>query len=105
MILVRPLQRLLAIGRQAARVLRRHLATATQPAGAALVAGALADATRGRSALIAEHALLRQQRIILRRSAKRPRCTPTDRALLVLRQRGALGLRRCAYSWRISQLA
>jgi transposase InsO family protein len=31
MILVRPLQRLLAIGRQAARALRRHLATATQP--------------------------------------------------------------------------
>ena len=83
MIPARPLQRLLAIGRRATRAIRRHLATATRPAGAALVAGALADATRGRSALIAENTLLRQQLIILRRGAKRPRCTPADRALLV----------------------
>ena len=39
---------------------------------------------RSRPALVAENALLRQQLLILRRSVKRPRCTPTDRALLVL---------------------
>lgn len=84
MILTRLLQRLLAIGRQTATALRRHFATATRPVGATLLAGALADATRSRSALVAENALLRQQLIVLRRSVKRPRCTPADRALLVL---------------------
>jgi transposase InsO family protein len=49
-----------------------------------VLVGALADLTRGRSALVAENALLRQQLVVLRRSVKRPRCTPTDRALLVL---------------------
>ena len=34
--------------------------------------------------LLAENALLRQQLLILRRQAKRPRCTQADRALLVL---------------------
>jgi len=33
---------------------------------------------------VAENALLRHQLAILRRSARRPRCTPVDRALLVL---------------------
>jgi len=42
------------------------------------------DLARGKSALIAENALLRQQLLVLRRSVKRPRCTPTDRVLLVL---------------------
>ncbi len=84
MILAHPLQRLLAIGRQTAQAIHRRLATATRPAAATLIAGALADATRSRTALIAENALLRQQLIILRRSVKRPRCTSADRALLVL---------------------
>jgi len=39
---------------------------------------------RSKPALIAENALLRQQIIIVRRSVKRPRCTPGDRTLLVL---------------------
>jgi len=79
-----PMQGLLAIGRKAAQAIRRRLATATRPTGATLVVGALADAARSRSALIAENALLRQQLVIARRSVKRPRCTPADRALLVL---------------------
>ena len=33
---------------------------------------------------MAENALLRQQLVVLKRSVKRPRCTPADRALLVL---------------------
>ncbi len=39
---------------------------------------------RGRPALVAENAFLRQPLLVLRRGVKRPRCTPTDRALLVL---------------------
>ena len=49
-----------------------------------LVVGAVADLARGKPDLIAEHALLRQQLIVLGRTAKRPRHTPRDRALLVL---------------------
>ncbi len=46
--------------------------------------GALADVVCSRPALVVENAFLRQQLVILRRSVKRPRCTPTDRAVLVL---------------------
>ncbi len=84
MILARPLQRLLAVGRRAAQAAHRRLVAAARPAGATLVAGALADAARSRSALIAENALLRHQLVIVRRQVKRPRCTTADRALLVL---------------------
>lgn len=48
------------------------------------MAGTLTDLMHSRSALVAEGALLRQQLIVLERSVKRPRCTPADRALLVL---------------------
>jgi hypothetical protein len=80
----RLLHRLVAAGRAAARALRRGLVVATRPPAAPLVAAALVDLGRRRPARIAEHALRRQQRIILRRGAQRPRCTPADRALLVL---------------------
>jgi hypothetical protein len=51
------------------------------------------DLARGKSELIAENALLRQQLIILRRQIKRPRYTKTDRLLLVL-------LARAVRAWR-----
>src|SRR5205823_8077397 len=51
---------------------------------APLLTGALADLARTKPELLAENALLRQQLLILRRQVKRPRCTPADRALLVL---------------------
>jgi len=80
--------RLLSAVRQTARRLAhamgRRLAATTTPVAAPLVSGTLADLVRSKPALIAENALLRQQIIILRRSVKRPRCTPTDRTLLVL---------------------
>jgi len=80
--------RLLARVRQTARhfvqALGRCLAAATTPAASPLVGGTLADLVRSKPALITENALLRQQIIILHRSVKRPRCTPADRALLVL---------------------
>ena len=79
------LQRLLAAGRATAQTLRRRLADATRPATAPLVAGTLADLARSRPELLAEHAFLRQQLLILRRQARRPRCAPAERTLLVLR--------------------
>jgi hypothetical protein len=52
---------------------------------------------RTKPELIAEHAPLRQQLIIMQRSVKRPRCTAADRAQLVL-------LASRLRAWRQSQL-
>jgi hypothetical protein len=65
----------------------------TRPLSASLLLGTLADLARGKSELVAENALLRQQLIILRRQSKRPVCTTRDRSLLVL-------LARATRSWR-----
>ena len=78
------LQRLLGAGRAVAQALRRRLLATTRPAAAPLLTGAVADLARTKPELLAENALLRQQLLILQRRAKRPRCTPADRALLVL---------------------
>jgi putative transposase len=72
------------LGRILAHALNRRIIAATKPAAPALVAGTLTDLLRGKPALVAENALLRQQLLILRRSVKRPHCTPADRTLLVL---------------------
>ena len=80
----RLLHRLLAAGRATAQALRRRLLAATRPAAEPLLTGTVADLVRTKPELVAENALLRQQLITLRRSVKRPRCTPADRALLVL---------------------
>src|SRR5205823_15118596 len=64
--------------------LRRRVPAATKPAAPILITGALTDLRRSKPELVAENALLRQQLLVLRRSVKRPRCTPTDRTLLVL---------------------
>lgn len=64
--------------------LRRRLLAATRPPIAPVALGTLADLARSKPALVAENALLRHQLAVLRRSVKRPRCTPADRALLVL---------------------
>jgi hypothetical protein len=61
----------------------------TKPSNESLVAGTLADVTRGKGELIAENALLRQQVIILQRQTKRPQLTPRDRGLLVVLARWA----------------
>jgi len=78
------LHRLIALGRAAAHGLHRRLLAATRPTTAPLVVGTLVDMARSKSALVAENALLRHQLAILRRSVKRPRYTPADRALLVI---------------------
>ncbi len=78
---IRLVQQLIALGRT---TLRRRLLAATRPAAAPLITGTLADLARSKPELIVENALLRQQLVILRRSVKRPRCSPADRTLLVL---------------------
>jgi putative transposase len=65
----------------------------TKPLASSLPLGTLADFGRSKSELIAENALLRQQLIILKRQVKRPRCTKTDRILLVL-------LARMIHTWK-----
>ncbi len=82
--LARLLRRVLATGRAALSGLRRRALAATKPATIAPIAGALADLRRSKPELVAENAFLRQQLLVLRRSVKRPRCGPADRALLVL---------------------
>ncbi len=77
-------QRLAAVGHTLVQRLGRCLLAATKPSAVSLAVGTLADLPRDQRALIAENALLRQQLIIVRRSVKRPRSTPWDRALLVL---------------------
>jgi len=57
---------------------------ATLPTTAPVAPGALVDLARSTPTLMAENALLRYQRAIPRRGVRRPRCTPVDRALLVL---------------------
>lgn len=78
------LQRLASTTCRAAQALHRHVLTACKPSRTSLVTGTLADLPRTKGALILENALLRQRLIILQRGVKRARCTPVDRALLVL---------------------
>src|SRR4051794_5725353 len=82
--LTRLFRRCTQLGRSLALALQQRLIAATKPAEPGVAAGAVADLVRSRPALIAENTFLRQQLLILRRSVKRPRCTPADRALLVL---------------------
>src|SRR5947207_13539092 len=55
-----------------------------KPRATSLLLGTIADLARGKSELLVENALLRQQLIILRRQVKRPTCRKTDRFLLLL---------------------
>ncbi len=72
------------LGRRLAQALEQRLLAATKPGSSALVAGVLADLARGKPALIAENALLRQQLIVLNRQVARPRLTTPDRVVLVI---------------------
>src|SRR5215212_6116841 len=64
--------------------LRTRVSRWTRPGPVALAAGLAADLTRSRGDLLLENALLRQQVLVLRRTAKRPTFTCWDRGLLVL---------------------
>jgi len=80
---MRLLHRLLALGRAAAHGRRQRLLAATRLTIAPRACAALGDVARRKPALVAEHALLRHRRAIRRRTVKRPRGTPADRAPLV----------------------
>ncbi len=95
------LPRVTRLGRRLAQALERRLLAATKPGAPLLVAGALADLARGKPALIAENALLRQQLIVLNRQVARPRLTRRDRIVLVLlasRTRCCAGIGRASVS-------
>jgi putative transposase len=89
------LERIRPLARTAIRALARRIARWTTPAtSTSLVPGTIADLVRSRPDLLAENALLRQQLIVLARTAKRPRLTRADRPLLVLLASRARARRR-----------
>ena len=55
-----------------------------KPRSTSLLLGTIADLAKGKSELLVENALLRQQLIILHRQVKRPACKQTDRFRLLL---------------------
>src|SRR6266508_2799185 len=83
--LTRLLERLRPLALTTIRALERCVVRWTRPStSTSLVLGAAADLVRSRSELVAENALLRQQLIVLARTANRPRLARADRPLLVL---------------------
>jgi putative transposase len=56
----------------------------TRPDNHGLVGGAVADATRSKSELMLENALLRQQVIVLERQVKRPQLSRRERGIIVM---------------------
>jgi len=79
-----PRKRLRHLARRFFAAARTRVMQWTRPIPIAVAAGAAADATRSRSDLLLENALLRHQLVVLSRAAKRPQLTVTDRGLLVL---------------------
>jgi putative transposase len=79
-----PLRRLRHLARRFLVATRARVARWARPIPVAVAVGAAADATRTRSDLLLENALLRHQLVVLSRSVKRPRLTAADRGLLVL---------------------
>jgi transposase InsO family protein len=79
------LERFRPLAGTAMRALKRRVARWTRPAAStSLVLGTVTDLVRSRPELVAENALLRQQLIVLARTAPRPRLTRADRPLMVL---------------------
>src|SRR5215218_1889843 len=56
----------------------------TQPTEGSAVLETVSDLLRGKSELVLENALLRQQVIILKRSIKRPKVNNTDQRFMVI---------------------
>ena len=79
-----PLPRRRHLARPVVAAVRARVARLTRPVPIAVAVGAAADATRSRSDLLLENALLRHQLVVLVRTVKRPRLTAVDRGLLVL---------------------
>jgi len=79
-----PLKRLRHSARRFLAAAQTRVTRWTGPVPLTVAAGAAVDATRGRSALFLENALLRHRLVVLSRAAKRPRLTAADGGLLVL---------------------
>src|SRR4051812_7745936 len=82
--LARCLARLRQLAGRCLHLVGAHLSARTEPAAPSLAGGLATDLLRSKQELVLEHALLRQQLIVLTRSVKRPTLTATDRGLLVL---------------------
>ena len=74
-------------------VIQERFSRWIKPSTTSLLLGTFADMTRGKSALLVENALLRQQLIILHRQIKRPTYRKRDRLNLIL-------LVRMARTWK-----
>lgn len=70
-----PLPRLWCLTRRFLAAARARVAQWTRPIPLAVAAGVVADATRSRSDLLLENALLRHQLVVLGRTVTRPRLT------------------------------
>jgi len=82
--IVTALPRLRRSARQFFAAARARVARWARLAPLALAFGSAADATRSRSELLLENALLRHQLAVYSRAARRPQLAPADRGLLVL---------------------
>lgn len=78
------LPRMLSPAISAIRRAQRWLTAATRPGSMAAAGATVLDLTRSKPTLIAENALLRRQLVVLSRTARRPRLTTWDRAVMVL---------------------
>src|SRR4051812_6418429 len=78
------LVRLRQFARRCAAMVRARVSRWTKPRPPSLATGLATDLVRRRHDLLLENAFLRQQVLVLSRTAKRPTFTPWDRALLVL---------------------
>jgi len=79
------------------QLFQRRFLNWTKPHFTSLLLGTIMDLSRGKAELLAENALLRQLLIVLRRQIKRPKCTTTDRLLLVLLARAVRTWRQALY--------
>ncbi len=66
------------------QTLKKRFSHCIKPSTTSLLLGTFTDMSKGKSELLAENALLRQQLIILRRQVKRPIFRKRERLLLVL---------------------
>ena len=84
MMVVKLVKRIRQMVSSSVQALQARLRSWTKSFSTTLTFGSIHDLARSKPQLVIENALLRQQLIVLTRSVKRPRLTPTDRALLVL---------------------
>ncbi len=78
------LQRVQSIVERGLQAVRTAISRVTKPLSQSPVLSAAAALARSKPQLIAENLLLRQQLILLKRSAKRPHFTAAERGLFVL---------------------